>query len=110
LPYTNLLSIVEVKTNSELTTDYTTILGTPTSLQFDSIATYDDDNYALEVEYTAGYGTEFEDVPRPIRDSILMLAAYVSAHRGGCDAGNALEMSGAKTFLTPYAVNGGIVL
>jgi hypothetical protein len=110
LPYANLQAITTVKINNELTTDYIVLSSKPAQLQFDSVATYDNDNYALEVEYTAGYGLTFDDVPRPIRDAILMVGAYISSHRGGCDAGDPLTMSGAKMFLTPYAVQGGIVL
>jgi uncharacterized phiE125 gp8 family phage protein len=81
----------------------------PAAIQFTDIATYDSDNYALEIDYIAGYGTNQNDVPMPIRDGILMTAAYISEHRG-CSAASALEMSGAKMLLSPYAIRGGIVL
>lgn len=110
LPNANLQAVTSVKVNNVVTTDYTIVAGKPTALQFDTIPTYDSDNYALEVEYTAGYGTSLESVPRPIRDAILMVAAYIAEHRGGCDSGDAISQSGAKMFLIPYAVNGGIAL
>ena len=111
LPNANLQSITSVKINNVLTTDYIILDGNPSALQFDNIATYNSDNYALEVEYVAGYGLNQSNVPTPIRDAILMTAAYISENRGGCSTGgSALDMSGAKMLLTPYAIRGGIVL
>lgn len=111
LPNANLQSITSVKINNVLTTDYIILDGNPSALQFDNIATYNSDNYALEVEYVAGYGVNQSDVPAPIRDAILMTAAYISENRGGCSAsGSALDMSGAKMLLSSYAIRGGIVL
>ena len=111
LPNANLQSITSVKINNVLTTDYIILDGNPSALQFDNIATYNSDNYALEVEYVAGYGVNQSDVPTPIRDAILMTAAYISENRGGCsNGGSALDMSGAKMLLTAYAIRGGIVL
>tara|TARA_R110000782_G_scaffold50196_4_gene108940 strand:+ start:588 stop:1175 length:588 start_codon:yes stop_codon:yes gene_type:complete len=110
LPNANLQSITSVKINNVLTTDYIILDGNPSALQFDNIATYNSDNYALEVEYVAGYGVNQSNVPTPIRDAILMTAAYISENRGGCSTGSALDMSGAKMLLTPYAIRGGIVL
>lgn len=111
LPNANLQSITSVKINNVLTTDYTVLDVNPAAIQFDDIATYDSDNYALEIEYIAGYGISSNDVPKPIRDGILMTAAYISENRGGCSAGgSALDMSGAKMLLSSYAIRGGIVL
>jgi uncharacterized phiE125 gp8 family phage protein len=111
LPNANLQSITSVKINNVLTTDYTVLDVNPAAIQFDDIATHDSDNYALEIEYIAGYGTNQNDVPMPIRDAILMTAAYISENRGGCSAGgSALDMSGAKMLLSSYAIRGGIVL
>lgn len=111
LPNANLQSITSVRINNVLTTDYTVLDVNPAAIQFTDIATYDSDNYALEIDYIAGYGTNQNDVPMPIRDAILMTAAYISENRGGCSAGgSALEMSGAKMLLSPYAIRGGLVL
>lgn len=110
LPNANLRSIESVKINGVLTTDYIILDGNPSALQFSTVPVYDNENYALEVNYTAGYGTSANDVPQPIRTAIIMLAAYISEHRGGCDMGNALDMSGAKPLIASYAVRGGVVL
>lgn len=110
LPYANLRSIESVKINGELTTDYIVLDGNPASLQFSTVPVYDNESYALEVNYTAGYGVSANDVPQPIRTAIIMLASYISEHRGGCDMGNALDVSGAKLLIASYAINGGIVL
>lgn len=110
LPNANLRSIESVKVNGVLTTDYIVLDGNPSALQFDTVPVYDDENYALEVSYTAGYGASSNDVPQPIKTAIIMLASYISEHRGGCDMGNALDMSGAKMLLSSYAIRGGIVL
>lgn len=110
LPNANLRSIESVKVNGVLTTDYIVLDGSPSALQFDSVPVYDDENYALEVEYTAGYGSSSNDVPQPIRTAILMAASYISEHRGGCNMGDTLDMSGAKSLLASYAIRGGVVL
>ena len=111
LPKANLQSVTSVKINNVLTTDYTILGGNPSLLQFDDIATYDVDNYALEIEYVAGYGANARDVPETIRNGILMVAAYISENRGGCSSGgDPLTMSGAKSLLSAYAIRGGIVL
>lgn len=110
LPNANLQSIESVKVNGVLTTDYIVLDGNPSAIQFETVPTYDNDNYALEVEYTAGYGSASAQVPEPIRTAIIMVASYISEHRGGCDTGNALEMSGAKSLIASYAIRGGIVL
>jgi uncharacterized phiE125 gp8 family phage protein len=110
LPNANLQSIESVKINGVLTTDYIVLDGNPSALQFESVPVYDNDNYALEVQYTAGYGTSSNDVPQPIKTAILMAASYITEHRGGCNMGDTLDMSGAKSLLASYAIRGGIVL
>lgn len=110
LPNANLQSIESVKVNGVLTTDYIILGDSHSALQFNTVPTYDNENYALDVQYTAGYGASSSDVPQPIRTAILMAASYISEHRGGCDTGNALDMSGAKSLLASYAIRGGIVL
>jgi hypothetical protein len=110
LPYANLDSITSVKVNEVITTDYRVIEGKPYSIEFDDVPVYDESKTALEVVYVAGYGVQPSKVPQPIRDGVLMLAGYIASHRGGCDMGNAIAMSGAGMLLTPYAVRGGIAI
>jgi len=111
LPFANLVSIASVKINGDLVApaDYRVLPGKPYQIQFDIIGYNDLDNAALEIVYTAGYGPAFADIPETVRQSILIVAAYIHAHSGGCDSGQALNMSGAAELLRPYAVTGGIV-
>ena len=111
LPYANLLSIASVTVNGAavLAADYRVIAGKPAQIQFDSIGYNETDNAALVVVYSAGYGATFANVPQPIIQAIVMCAAYVHMHSGGCDAGQAIKMSGAAEMLRPFAVMGGMV-
>lgn len=62
-------------------------------------------NNAIEVTYTSGYGVAAADVPAPIKRAVKQLAAYLYSHRGdGCEAGMALEDSGAAAILGKYKV------
>lgn len=62
-------------------------------------------NNAIEVKYTSGYGDLAADVPAPIRRAVMQLAAYLYSHRGdGCEAGMALEDSGASAIMGKYKV------
>lgn len=112
LPYANLLSITSVTADGEVLTtdDYRILPGKPYQIDFDSIYTSNDDNPALEVVYSAGYGAASADVPEPIIQAIVMCAGYIHSHAGGCDTGNALKASGASEILTPYAVTAGIAI
>ena len=111
IPYANLLSTTSVKVNGVLLTadDYRIIKGKPDKIQFETIGTSDSDNAAIEMIYTAGYGALAADVPAPITQAIVMCAAYLHAHAGGCDTGSALNQSGAAELLRPYAVMAGLV-
>ena len=51
----------------------------------------------VEIAFTAGFGTDAEDVPEPLRDAILRLVAHCYEHRG--DERVAL---GAEPLLQPY--------
>ena len=110
LPYANLLSVESVKLNGVVTlaTDYRVIPGKPAQIQFDEIGYNEVDNAALEIVYSAGYGPTFANVPSPIIQSIVMVAAYIHSH-SGCDMGQAISGSGASQMLRPYAVMGGMV-
>lgn len=54
----------------------------------------------IRIEYTAGMPT----IPSSIKTAIMMAAAFMYDHRGGCEADDALRKSGAATLLRPYRV------
>lgn len=61
---------------------------------------------AIEVEYTAGYGTA-ADVPSDLKLAILQMAASMYTHRGDeCSAEDAMKMSGAYTVFKRYKAAG----
>ena len=111
LPYANALSITSVKVNNVLlvAADYRLIPGKPAQIIFDTAGYSDYDNAALEIVYSAGYGTNFTNVPASVIQGIVMTAGYVHARSGGCDMAQAVNMSGASQLLRPYAVMGGLV-
>lgn len=106
IPYANLLSVTSVKVNGDvLPTDcYKIIKGKPDKIQFETIGYNNLDTAAIEMIYSAGFTT----VPAPIVQAVVMAAAYVHAHAGGCDSGSALNESGAVELLRPYAVMAGL--
>lgn len=110
LPYTNLVSVESVTINGTAATtdDYRLLPGKPYQIEFEQFSTGDSDNPALVIEYTAGY-TDFSKVPDTIKNAIKVVAAYIHAHSGGCDVGDAVKMSGAADLLRPYAVKAGLV-
>lgn len=61
---------------------------------------------AIEITYTAGYGTRIGDVPEPIRQAILTLIAQLYEHRG--EAGDAMTPKhlplGARMLLAPFRI------
>lgn len=63
---------------------------------------------AIEITYTAGYGTRIGDVPEPIRQAILMLIAQLYEHRGEEVADDAMAPRqlplGARMLLGPFRV------
>lgn len=67
---------------------------------------------AVEVEYKAGYGTGADDVPRDLRQAILMLVGHLYEHRetvvvGG--GGNDREMPfSSRTLAWPYRSFAGV--
>jgi len=62
------------------------------------------DTNAIEIEYTAGFGTS-GDVPTPIRRAIRQMACYMYEHRGdGCSPSEALHASGAAVAAKRYQV------
>lgn len=104
LPYANLLSVTDVALYGDLTTDYN-VLGDTVVLDFNVYRTEVDgtnENPAIVISYSAGFGETSADIPDDIKTAITMLAAYNYEHRGGCSAGNALTDSGAASMLTSY--------
>ena len=60
-------------------------------------------NNAIEIDYTAGYGTSETNVPVTLQRAVLETAAYLYSHRGeGCSAEEASKKSGAMGVLQPY--------
>lgn len=58
------------------------------------------------ITYTAGYGDNAGDVPAALRLAIMQTAAYMFEHRGDCETGSALNMSGADSMLKAYVSRG----
>ena len=58
----------------------------------------------LEIQFVAGYGDNFADVPQSIRDGILQLAAFLYENRGDCPPEKAATASGAAVMWQPYAI------
>jgi len=113
LLYGNLLSITTAKINNELLTtdDYRLIAGKPWQIEFQTFsqqASYFKEFPAIEIVYEAGYATA-NDIPDPIKQAILMTAAYLIEHSGGCNVGSAVKDSGAAELLRPFAANAGLV-
>ncbi|MFA5703778.1 MAG: phage head-tail connector protein [Advenella sp.] len=59
----------------------------------------------LRIEYTAGYGESYAEVPRLIQQGILQHAAYLYEHRGDCGADEAAKLSGAHSVYGSYRVS-----
>lgn len=60
-------------------------------------------NNAIEIAYTAGYGSTAATVPAPLKRAIRQMTAYMYEHRGdGCEPKDAYSASGAKAILDRY--------
>lgn len=60
---------------------------------------------AIQIVYTAGYGSTAASVPRTLRRAVRAMAAYLYAHRGdGCDPVEAMQKSGAQSAVAEYKV------
>lgn len=107
LPYPPLVTVDRVYTvdssdNEREITDYSLDnVATPAQIRIRSGVT----NYRyLRVEYTAGYGDHYTDIPQPIQQGILQHAAYMYEHRGDCGAEDAARLSGATGLYHSYQV------
>ena len=111
LPYAGAISVDSVSVYGEATTEYRLLDSLPSKIKFHYQSTiFDDDNPAIEVNYTAGMGATAADIPRAIKTAITMIAAYMYEHRGQCDAETAIKDTGAATVLQPFRVRGGLVV
>jgi hypothetical protein len=54
----------------------------------------------IKIEYTAGMA----NIPVAVKSAIMMIAAFLYDHRGGCDASDAIKKSGAANLLNRYRV------
>jgi len=60
---------------------------------------------AIEIDYTAGYGTTAASVPGPLKRAIKAMVVHMYSHRGdGCDPGDAYQESGAAAIVGRYKV------
>jgi len=106
LPYATFATVNSVEVYGDTYTDYRVVQSSPVRIYVDQLPTIgNDDNPAIKIEYTAGYGPLSGDVPKQIKGAVLALAAYLYEHRGACDAGKALNDSGAALALTPFKMN-----
>lgn len=108
LPYAqpDTVGITEVLVAGEATTDYRLIECRTATLYFDGVPVgLTNDQAALKLTYTAGYGPDASDVPQIIRTAVTMAADFLYNNRGSCSAADALDKSGASTLLYPYKAN-----
>lgn len=62
---------------------------------------------AIEISYVAGYGDAASDVDPAVKQSVVVLASYLYAHRGdGCSFGDAMRDSGAGAIIGTYQTRG----
>lgn len=60
---------------------------------------------AIEVVYSAGYGTKQAEVPAPLRRAVRNIAAFLTEHRGDCGGTEAIMRdSGAGPLLDAYRI------
>lgn len=60
---------------------------------------------AIQIDYTAGFGTVAGAVPGPLKLAIKVLVAYLYSHRGdNCDPAQAWHASGAAGIVGEYRV------
>jgi len=110
LPMANIQSITEVRVLGVATTDYVLFSEKQAFIRFNNVYLDNDLTLnAIEVDYLAGFGYSVNDIPEPIKQAVLMVAAHIVLHRG-CNGSDALKMSGAMGLLIPFAVNGGFVI
>jgi hypothetical protein len=97
IPYTALISVESVKGNGDEDLSYV--------LQADrrpaKITVHGwDFQSEIKIEYKAG----MPNIPVSIKSAIMMIAAFIYDHRGGCDADDAVKRSGGANFLKHHRV------
>ncbi len=55
-----------------------------------------------EIEFTAGYGTEWDDLPVDLRQAVLLLAACYYENRSADDGSDGAMPFGVQALLDPY--------
>jgi hypothetical protein len=58
----------------------------------------------IQIRCVAGYGDNYSDVPEPIRQGILRMAAHLYEARGECPLEEARDVSGASALWQPYRI------
>ena len=109
LPYAKLVEVTEVATidqdGVETIIDAENYVvdaySTPARIKFNGVVNR---CARLKIVYTAGFGTDTEDVPLAIRLGILQVAGYLYEHRGECSPETAIAKAGAGMALNPYRV------
>lgn len=101
LPYARLISVERVENYGAEVMNYEIKNTTPASIELDSITVDDNDEPALAINYTAGFGN-IEDVPLDLKFACTMLAAYIYDNRG-CTMQQAFVASGAKEMSQSYS-------
>jgi hypothetical protein len=95
LPYTNLISVVSVTANGGQAMPYQLQpQRRPAKITVQGWDYISD----LVVQYVAGT----EEIPNAVRTAIMMVAAFLYDHRGGCDAQDGIKKSGAAMLLRSY--------
>jgi hypothetical protein len=112
LPYAQLISVGTVTVHGEAVTEYRAADTLPATIKFTGwpVMTSTVDEPAIVITYRAGFGELSTDVPEAIRSGIVIIAAYIYAHRGACEASEALKMSGAAILLQPWRVRAGVAV
>lgn len=59
---------------------------------------------SIKVTYTVGYGPSPSDVPYSLRQSCLVMSAYLYNNRGDCDGGGCVDKAGLGGTLSMYKV------
>lgn len=97
LPLAPVTEIVEVRLGGEVSTDFSEDLKTnPARVGLHTLQSGD-----IEIDYNAGW-LEISDIPASILLGIKSLAAHLYDHRGGCDAAQAMNKSGAAGMWSPF--------
>lgn len=102
LPYAALLSISEVKIFGEVSTDFSIMATSPSSIFMNNFGASDSELPAAEITYRAGYAETLAGVPSGVQHGVIALAAYLYEHRGSCSGIDALKNSGAFSMLYPH--------